>query len=366
MTLLISKLEKLLFTQGLIIKNFFVIHSLCVYLEILNTQNGDIFLLYIPSKYEIKKLDKSNNTYKISYLDILDKDGNIINDINDLNDNELEKNYDEIELELSPDNGKYKNLKDRLEEKYNYPISLKDINKNDTQDIKDIFRQLRRLKFCVKNIKYKLGIIYKNYLCCIRRDNTFECYMIVEQINSSKNLLITLDLETLYSKLNNISNDIKTIKDGIYKVLNKNHLRHSKNLKNILEKHINILNDTDDIYLKKEKYSNYITNLEILLDNTETSRKIILNKIAKINQKYSDPSLKGLHIDIEKSHFISKQEEELNKIDNVKNDIIMNINTLKDKREQLYLNTDMILFDNSVMLDTIIQNINNLNFLKNL
>lgn len=361
MPLSLSKLERLFSSKGLVIKKYFIMYSLCVYLEIFNTRSSDKFLLYIPSKYEIK-LERGNNVYTVSYLNIIDENGNIPGDYaGEPGNYELEKNYDEIEIGLSPDTGSHKNLVKHLEENYKHPLSLKDIDRDDTQCLRDIFRQLRRFKFCVQSIKYKLGIVYKNYLCCIRRDDTFECFVIQKYPkNVEKRLFVTLDLETLYSKLNSVSVDIKTVRNGIYKVLNKNHLRNSKNLRNMLEKNISIVNRSDDFYIQKERFGLYITNLESMLEKVDISEKKVLEKLEKLNEKYSDPGLRGLHIDIEKSHLISKQEAELEKVNGVRREIVKNIDEMKEKQETLMLNIDKVFFDNSIMLDAMIKNINSL------
>ena len=365
MPLSLSKLEKLFYSKGIVINKFFIMNSLCVYLEVFNITNTETFLVYIPSKYHIS-LERGNNVFKIEYLDILDENGDIIGEYTKEPDNyELENNYDEIEIDLSSNNNNHKNIEKNMEESYNRPVFLKDVTKNDTQELRDIFRQLRRLKFCVQSIKYKLVISYKNYLCCIRRDNTFECFITKQTYaNTDKRLFISLDIETFYSKIESLSFDIKTIRQGVYKVLNKNHLRNARNLKNVLEKNTEILENSNKLYLKKEQYSIYIKDLVKLLERTEVSEKKTVEKIKKINENYSDLSLKGLHIDIEKSHLISKQQAEFDKIMKVKQEIITNINIFKEKEENLMLNTDKIFFDNSVMMDAIIKNINSLDLTK--
>jgi len=53
---------------------------------------------------------------------------------------------------------------------------------------------------------------------------------------------------------------------------------------------------------------------------------------------------------------ISKKEEELNNINQVKQEIICNILKVKSNLESLSLKVDQICFDNTVMLNTIIKN----------
>ena len=171
MTLSLNKLEKLLANKGLLIKKIFMIEELCVYLELLSTSNAEICMLYIPSKYEIK-INRKENVHTLHYLDV-DENGNIAQDYaGELDNFDLEKKYDEVEIDLDPIDKK-QDIEERLEENYNHPVSLKDISKTDKKMLREVFRQLRRLKFCVQSIRYKICIMFKNYICCIRRDNTF-------------------------------------------------------------------------------------------------------------------------------------------------------------------------------------------------
>jgi histidinol-phosphate aminotransferase len=67
------KLEELLRSNGFLINKKFMIHGYAVYLEIFNINNAEIFLLYIPSKYEIY-VEERTNAYKIKYMDLNEDD----------------------------------------------------------------------------------------------------------------------------------------------------------------------------------------------------------------------------------------------------------------------------------------------------
>ena len=83
----------------------------------------------------------------------------------------------------------------------------------------------------------------------------------------------------------------------------------------------------------------------------------VLEKIADVNERYnSDVSIKGLHVDIEKTHLIAKHEEQLSNMNIVKQDVIRNILLVKSKLEDLSLKVDKVCFDNIVMLDAILRN----------
>ena len=162
MPLSLNKLEKILGSKNLIIRKNFTVGDMAVYLEVFNPVSADSFLLYIPSKYDIP-ISPGSNSYKITDLEI-NEDGNIPKDYaGEPDDFDLEKQYQEIDLDLKPNLDK-DDLKERMEENYNHPISLKDVSKKDMNELREIFRQLCRLKLCVQNVKYKVCIIYKFYL----------------------------------------------------------------------------------------------------------------------------------------------------------------------------------------------------------
>ena len=356
MSLSIKKLDELLNKKGLIPKKYFSVNTSCVYIEVLSLSNADIFLLYIPSKYDIKIINR-NDVYNIEYMEI-SEDGNIPDDYaGELDDFEIEKRYDEIDLNIDPTE-KGKNISDILEENYNHPVSLKDVSKDDKQRLREIFRQLRRLKLCVQNLRYKICIFYRNFMCCIRRDNTFEGFMISGYNGSSQiNLAVTLDLESFYGKLDSIAVDITTVRQGVYNILDKNHHRHTINLTKMLSQKNILLTSADIVTQKKTKCMSQLHKLEKLLEILGERERQNLDKIVEIDEYYGNEiSLKGLHSDIERTHRLAKHETELGKISLLQEEIIRNIIVVKKKFEDLSLKVDKICFDNSVMIDAIVKN----------
>ena len=70
-------------------------NELCIYLEVIGIKNANTFLVYIPSKYNIKAKDREN-TFEISYINVND-DGTIVGEYaNDPDDFDVENTYDNI------------------------------------------------------------------------------------------------------------------------------------------------------------------------------------------------------------------------------------------------------------------------------
>ena len=197
MSLSIKKLKKMLNKNGFLINKATYLDDTYAHLHILNINISENFLLYIPSKYDIKiKNDDDIIKYKIEYLDV-DDDGNM----------ELEDENNDVYIEDMDFNVK--------------PINL---IKDKHLILQNIFNKLKKLKPLFNNIKYKISILYNNYICSLRRDNTFEGFLI-NNYNVKDNkykILIFVDLETLYTNIYNINEDINNIKANIYKSIDSN------------------------------------------------------------------------------------------------------------------------------------------------
>ena len=357
MPISIRKLDNLLASKGFVCKTFFTYEGFCVYIEVFSVQNASSFMLYVSPRYEMK-IEERENVYELKYMEISREDENISNFYaNEPDDVDIEEFYNSNEINFNNYNQQNSNLEKLLMEDYNKELSIKDINKDDTQNLKDIFRQLNRFMYCVQNIKYKLTIVYRNYLCSITKDNELDCFLILNypRIDQRK-LYIYIDLKTLYVKMDTFVNDIRTVKEGIYKLLNQNQIKHTKVLNDMLEQKITILQYSEKVQTKKEELSAYIREFENLLVNLTENEKSLYEKLDKVRGKNSEYGIKGLHDDIEKSHLSAHYEAELEKIQGVKQEIIENIIKLKTEQENITLKMDKILFDNSIMINEISKN----------
>ena len=356
MPLSILKLENLLSLKGFVTTRYFVMHNIIVYMEIISIVSADTFLLYIPSKYKFVT-QKAKNVFNIKYLDVDENDDNTAdNYAGEPDEHTIENTYQEIDVNVSPtirDN----NIGSHLEENYKRTITLKDISREDIKEIKDIIRQLKRIRFCVQNVKYKIAIMYKHYLCSIKRDDTIECFSIKKYRGKDcKKLFVTVDLELLYEKMDCLLLNMDDIRKGLYHILDKNHFTHSRTLQKLLDQKTTIIQFSDKAYSKKVEYEKYLKEASDMLEIINKSEKNKLEHIYEINEKYNDPGLKGLHNDIEKSHQISKLDNDLKEIQKIKEEIVKTIFDLKTKREDMMLTVDKIMFDNNVMIECVLRN----------
>ena len=348
MPLSVDKLIDLLNSKGFLINKYFILDGLCFYLEIFSIKTAEVFLLYIPSKYEFEISKKMSSVYKIKYINMESSD-NVMDEYANENQ-EPEDVYGDMNVELSPDKEK---IEEHLENNYKHAIDLKDISDEDTNTLKAIYRQTKRLKNCVQNLKYKIGIGYKNYLCGIRRDDTISCFLIkhMERIDKKK-LYVIVDLETFYEKEDKLLEDVFVIRETIYNVLKRNQGMHSRVINKMLQNKKDIALIPKQAEQKMFEYDSISKDYEKMLTTMLTSEKKLLNDI-KIVDSHDNT---GLQSDIERAHTKSRLEKELDNVNSVKGEIMTNILSIREKQENCLLNIDKIMFDNTVMWDAMLNN----------
>jgi len=345
MPLSISKLQNFLASKQLQVNKFFVLDGYLFYIELLSLKSSDVFFLYIPSKYDIQ-VEKNDNTYKMKYIDISNSE-NIAD--------EYGENKEDDGPNILVSTGK-ENIEEHLENNYKKTIPIGEISEEDTKELKTIHRQMKRLKNCVENIDYKLSISYKNYMSSIRRDNSIDFFSIKDfPRKESRQLFVVIDLETLY-KNEEIIKDIQIVKQSIYHVLERNQNTHTYVLDKLINNKTDIYNIPQLCEKKKIKYDILARELDHMLNIMNKAEEKIKDKVENLDKNQAD----GLQNDISRVHQKSQLEKELFKIQNIKDEIIRNMNIIRNKREHSMLNIDNIMFDNTVMFDSMIKNFSKL------
>jgi hypothetical protein len=356
MTLSISKLEKLISQKGFLPIRYYSMNDTLVYIEIITIENAETFMLYIPSKY-VFAVPRVKNSYKLKFIDLEESFNTSDTYAGEVNEHIIENKYSEIDINIS--NPSYENnIGNLLEENYKHSINLEEIHNEDNKELKDIVRQLKRLRFCVKNVKYKISIFYKNYICTIKKDDSIECMSVYNYpFESSKKMFIVVDLELLYEKMDSLIINMSSIRKGLYHVLNKNHFTHSKTLERLLENKSVIIGYTDIVNSNKLVYETKLNEATKMLEDIKKSERDLITTLKELNRKNNNGSTNE---DINNSYKRSSINSELLKINKIKEDLIEKISKVRNKREDTLLTVDKILFDNNVMIDCVIKNFNEL------
>jgi hypothetical protein len=351
MSLSVSKLESMLSERGFVPRTYFVIHSICIYIEIVSNRTADVLLMYIPSKYkfEIKGVEQ---IHKLKYIDMENNESSA--SVAVTSHAAVNEAYPGIEVGSLEE---YKgDLETQLAENYNHPLTLDSIDKDDQSDLRDIYRQMKRIRHCVQNIKYKVSVIYKNYLCGVRRDGGIDCFVIkhFRREDANRRLLITIDLEVMYDKVRTIFRDVNLVREGIYAILRRNQVTQITNMKKMMEEKKDVTSYSESCLESADKLDVNIARYEELFVRITQAEREKLTKIAEINEQYKGKV--GVHYDIEKAHVKGLVEQELPRIQKTRNEITEIISQLKTKKENTILTIDSLMFDSTIMIDTISKN----------
>ena len=310
--------------------DFYTINGMCVFVKLISKIDFNTYILYIPSKYDINM--KNYKSYELKN----------INNISTSNDIVLEYGYDNENKNrenMYHDHGSHKDVNEtNLLENYRSEININNVKSKDNEEVKCLYRQMKRLKYSVENLDYKLVITYKTYLCVIGRDNNISCYFIKNyngDNNQHKSIQVCMNLELLFNKNHRIHSELIQVKAGIEKIINKNYVINTKYINNLVQNSINVSSMHNLIINKKNKINDLYDKVKKLLD-----------QVCKKEEE------------IKKTH---NNTEVLNNTLQVKAKLVINLNKIINERDNLVLLYDKILFDNIIMLDKITKNINLLN-----
>jgi len=353
-----DKLKQLLVEKNWNISKIFMVKKNTIFIELVSVTSGETFIIRVPEKYKLRPKDQTD-VYKLCRFEMEDMSVGTLTDhyAGAPSADDVEERYDEVHVPQDLEDGK-QDMNTYLEDKYKRNILLKDMTKDDRDIIKQLVRQMNRFKFCVQHISYKLCIIYNKYIIYSNLSGDIECFVInisSEKQYKYKRLHVVLDIKSLTSKID-IDIDIKTIKDGLWKILNKNQNSHVETL-NILSK-INDIHILDKhVKTQKQYYTNCITRSEQMLIDINKTLADLNNRYHETHDKYKDG---GLHSDLEKTQVQGGIHKEFLQATRVRNKILETIKELKMKQENAFLSSDNIFFDNIIMLNAIITNINSL------
>ncbi len=349
MSVSIERLTKLFATKNLEPQRFFDLYDRCAFVEVLDHKTGDTYMFYIPSKYEM--IVNNEKTFSIKPLDISTNElDNYAGKYSYKNINEM---YENIDIDVNNDQ-----IYDKIVDNYRTTIDFNTKEDLEKEDIISLYRQMLRFKYCVQNIRYKFVILYKNYMCVLHIGDDIECFKIKHtKFEKTRKLIILMDLELFYENIETLDEDLSQVRDGIQYILDKNHISHSKYIKNIISNKKDIGEITDNIIQKKDNIRNYVLSFKNLLNRILDSESEILEKYKSDISKYDTNTING---DMAISSIRSNTEKELRHIDNLKKQIINNIKRLQNKEVNLSLIVDIILFDNTVMLNKVFNNIEQL------
>ena len=316
-----------------------------MYVKIKNNKHGNDVLVYIPSKFTIRK-DYSIPSYGLEYVDVRLDNQSVAIDFGEVDEDTTQDEYEQISFEESD-----VAIREKLERNYERPVSLKG-NHEDRMEIRDIFRQLGRLKHTVASVPYKLCISYKHFLCTLSRHNELEGYVIknCDMRQSKKNMIITTDFQYFCNNLDSVGFEVTDVLQSIFRILDNNHTRNLREISRL---------DSFSVRLKTLyiKYENAIASLNDNLQKAQERFDNIRDREDELIQEVMTLRQRNTLSDNDKTRKMDACKKKIENLFQKKNEIMITMNELLERKEDLTLSTDRIIFDNTIMITSIAQNL---------
>ncbi len=326
------------------ISHQFIVDDNVVFIKVHIESIGENILIYFPSKYNVPREYEVTSSTEITPYELTDKDllisqksqaadvtdyGELnidsIKDINAFNDD----NYHQINIDSNRDSVIRKKL-----------VCYSN--------------QLTRMKNCTAKIKYKFAILTDEILSIINRYNEVETYLIkngkglVPNIVDSKTdtiipiehqLYVLIDLPSFYEKINQIPDDIIKLYRNFYGTLSNTHTKQTSMAEHQFKNYQQIISRMVGEYNKKNQMLDLMTSLTESLEKSKAQETALLEKIAIVESKRDSSMTK----DTDRSFKLSKGQQELQKIGDLRKKIRETLHEVKAKYHNYRLTYDNVI-----------------------
>lgn len=357
MPLKLSKVEKLLLDNRLLITCFYLLGHHCLFLKVFSIDKGHSFLVKVDEELNlvIKRetlADRPN--INVLYLNPISEDPaeSTIEKYGKIPDNAELKNIYDINFQKSDFSDK--ELEANLESNYKKKIYLNDLDKVFKHRHRDCARQIKRLSLSFTDIRYMLSMVYENVLVYSDEKSKIQSFLIPEQnTEGCKILFIVVKLDFFFEDKETIINDVISIKKSLFDILDRTADTNTTNLFLLLKKFDSIGETLAKFNNIKATQSSYLQQLEKLLGAIVAKEKDVLDEIYSLEESYE----KGNMNEVTFVHSKRSLEEKKEKSIAVKQKILKNINNVLNRYDSIYLKCDKVEFDNTILIDTLQKNI---------
>ena len=344
MPLSLSKLCKILRKRAYVPHKYYSYEGNCIFIEMISLHEGSGAMIYIPSRFAIP-INSDSNVIELEYFDLENEA--------DAYAENPERSPEEQYPEVSVDAPENVSAKDHLTDKYKRNISITSGKRRNTQDIKDIVRQLSRLQLCVEGLPYHVAIIQNGYFGFIREGETDTyCFKDFSNAIGARSLHVVATLPLFFEKGLEMNTEAAQISDGIQKILDKNLDAHANYLETLVKRKGNMLSFTGLIQKKKKDYYELIKKYKALLSQLSLFESGINEELKREDLIIGE----GIAKDLERNQLRANVDSRLEHCYILKKAVLDEILQLRKGLENVALLADKVLYDNSVMMDKIFKN----------
>lgn len=344
--LTLEKLQQFLQHNGFSpIRYYTAEQNRCMFVEIMSIRTVEFILLQIPPNYGLN-VQPGNNVFPLIQAPQSHTD-----DLVQTTESFVQQTYtveDHLSLSMSDD----------LNESYRRNMVIEDLKGKDKTQTAHLSRQLQRLRYCIQGMPHKLAILHFPFVGVLQEDDAVTVYIseTLPRKNTTPRLMLLLQFKLFYDKIEVIDHECAQIISGIHSVLSNHHMTHTRNMQQILERKHRISDQSQFLQTCAHRYQDYIVKYKELLDNLNTYE---LNKVSELRQ-LRETQADTMHRQMRQTRQQKLVERELSKMQTVKKELIDTLSEVKMKNDHLLLEMDSILFDNIVMMDRILRNLETL------
>ena len=185
-----------------------------------------------------------------------------------------------------------------------------------------------------------------------------DTYEIKNEESKARRLYIVIDIDSFFAEdvIENFDHDSKFVKNAIYTLLKTNKIKNQKKLDMMFNKYKNMLAVNNTIVDKYEKLKAECDELNILLLKNIKKQEEIKNVMITKENYYN--SINTVAADIDKSKFLFQCNKKLKKVKDLELKIQNSFDQSKMKYENAILFLDKIYFENIIMFNSILENLN--------
>lgn len=359
----LRKLRDFMATKKYFVQRQFVVDDNVVFIKVHTESIGENILIYFPSKYNIPAETGGVPITEIIPHELTDKD---LLSIQKQSDSDVKENYGELTIDDLKDPDSYSDD--------NYKaISLDSNRDNDIRKkMVKYTAQLEKFRNCTTKIPYKFAILTDDVLCIINRYNETENYLVkngkglVPNIIDSKTdtlcpieheLYVLIDLPSFYEKIGQVPDDLLRLYRNFYAVLNRAHTKQTAVVEHRFKNYQAINAKMIGDYSTKSKFLDLMSTLTNSLDKSIKQERELIEKIGLIEGSRDSSTMSK---DADRSFKLSKNDNELQKIRELKKKTIEMLHEIKIKYHNFLLIYDSVITETSRDLKNIETNIGSL------
>ena len=359
MPLKLSKVENLLLNNRLLITSFYLLGDRCVFIKVFSIDKGHSFLIKIDSEYKLvitKEQISQRPNINVLFLNSITEEASDTSTVERYgkipDDDEIRRRYD-INFQKNEVGGK-EELEANLENNYKKKFFLGDLDQSFKHDHKECKRQLKRLSLSFSDIRYMLSMVYNNLFLYVDDKSKINSFLIREQNTEGRKLLfVIVRLDFFFEDKDRIIKDVITIKKSLFSIVDKTSEANVGNLLLILKKFEAVGTIITEINKIKRTIYTHLEQFEKLIETLVEKEHTLAEEIYVLEESHE----KGEINEVAFVHAKRAVEEKKEKAIGVKQRILKNINKTLNQYDDIYLKCDKLEFDNTILLDTLLKNI---------